>query len=139
MKEQWLEEPSWDIFVLLDCEEAEKLCDAILSKRSVYIPYLGKNDHYADISGVHVIECSKVSTGKGRINSLFLKEKGELQEDNFFDDQNVASYKYAEKLPYQMDIWTNHSILETFIYTDSIIVWEEQDVYQIEDKMVMFY
>ncbi len=139
VKEQWLEEPSWDIFVLLDCEEAEKLCDAMLSKRSVYIPYLGKNDHYADISGVHVIECSKVSTGEGRINSLFLKEKGELQEDNFFDDQNVASYKYAEKLPYQIDIWTNHSILETFIYTDSIIVWEEQDVYQIEDKMVMFY
>ena len=139
VKEQWLERPSWDIFVLLDCKEAESLCDAILSKRSVYIPYLGKNDHYADISDARVIDCGELRTGEGRIDSLFLKEKGKLQEDDFFDEQNLSTFKYEEKLPYQMDVWTNHSILASFLYTDFIIVWKEQNVYQVEDKIFMFY
>ena len=29
VKEQWLEEPSWDVYVLLDCEEAIKLCEIV--------------------------------------------------------------------------------------------------------------
>lgn len=136
VKEQWLEKPSWDIFVLLDCKEAENLCDAILSKRSVYIPYLGKNDHYADISDARVIDCGELRTGEGRMDSLFLKEKGELQED---DQSDEITFKYEEKLPYQMDAWTNHSILASFLYTDSVIKWEEQDVYQTEEKTLMFY
>ena len=136
VKEQWLEKPSWDIFVLLDCKEAENLCDAILSKRSVYIPYLGKNDHDADISDARVIDCGELRTGEGRMDSLFLKEKGELQED---DQSDEITFKYEEKLPYQMDAWTNHSILASFLYTDSVIKWEEQDVYQTEEKTLMFY
>ena len=142
VKEQWLEEPSWDIFVLLDCEEAEKLCDAIISRRTIYIPYLGKNDHCADILSAQIVECNEISSGEGKIDSLFLKEKAELMvEDDFFNDSEDKSYtfKYEEKLPYQMDAWTNHSILASFIYTNSVMVWENQDVYQVKDKMLMFY
>ena len=50
VKEQWLEYPSWDILVLLDCDEANKLAASIIERRCIYIPYLGKNDHLADIT-----------------------------------------------------------------------------------------
>ncbi len=36
-----------------------------------------------DISDARVIDCGELRTGEGRIDSLFLKRKGKLQEDDF--------------------------------------------------------
>lgn len=36
IKEQWLENPVWDIYVLIDCEEAEKLA-GFYNKESAFI------------------------------------------------------------------------------------------------------
>lgn len=52
VKEQWLENPIWDIYVLLDCEEAEKITDSIINKKCVYIPYFGKNRSYCRYLGM---------------------------------------------------------------------------------------
>ena len=49
------------------------------------------------------------------------------------------TYKYQENLPYGMDEWTNHYILESFIYTDADIKWEKQEVYFVDGKLKMFY
>lgn len=140
VKEQWLEAPSWTIYVLLDCEEAEKLSKAIQERKCVYLPYLGKNDHFADISGVYVEEVERISSGKGKVGSLFPKESGELQvSDDFWDDEDEMTFKYEEKLPVRLDAWTNNYILQSFIYTDAIVAWENQNVYHIKDKNIMFY
>jgi CRISPR-associated protein Cas5h len=40
VKEQWLENPSWTIYVILNNDEAEKLAEMVLNKQCVYIPYL---------------------------------------------------------------------------------------------------
>ena len=42
VREQWLENPIWDIYILLNCEEADKIAEMIMENRCVYIPYLGK-------------------------------------------------------------------------------------------------
>lgn len=42
VKEQWLENPIWDIYIMLDCEEAEKIASALENKQCIFIPYLGK-------------------------------------------------------------------------------------------------
>lgn len=42
VKEQWLENPKWEIYLLLDGTEAEKIADYLLQNRCVYFPYLGK-------------------------------------------------------------------------------------------------
>lgn len=140
VKEQWLEDPSWDIYVLLDCAEAIKLADALQAKRCVYVPYLGKNDHCADILNVHLKEMTKEKTGKGRISSLFPKEKGILQLNNdFFSEEEDMTYKYEEKLPYQLNEWTNNYILKSFVYTDAVVAWENQEVYCYNSKKIMFY
>lgn len=139
VKEQWLEEPLWDIYVLLDCEEAIKLSEEIQEKRCVYIPYLGKNDHFADITAVYVKDAAEVKCGKGKIASLFPKENGVQQTgDDFWADDQVT-FKYEERLPSQLDAWTNNYILQSFIYTDALISWENQKVYCIDGKNIMFY
>lgn len=72
VKEQWLENPSWEIYILLDNEEAEKLSKAMINKNYVYIPYLGKNDHMADILNCEICECEE-SLEVNYIDSFFKK------------------------------------------------------------------
>lgn len=139
VKEQWLENPSWDICVLLDCEEADKLADAMLHNKCVYIPYLGKNDHLADILDVHVKETLEQKNGEGKINSLFIKENAEIVLRNSLRGKTGMTYKYQENLPYALDEWTNHYILKSFIYTDADSKWEQQNVYRIGQEIKMFY
>lgn len=126
--------------MLLDCEEAIKLSEEIMEKRCVYIPYLGKNDHFADITNVCVKEVKEITSGKSMVSSLFPKENGTQQagSDNFWDDDDV-SFKYEEKLPHRLDSWTNNYILCSFIYTDAVILWENQKVYCLDGKNIMFY
>lgn len=138
-KEQWLEEPLWNVYVLLDQDEAIRLCEAMQGRKCVYIPYLGKNDHFADIANVFVEEISAVKSGKGKIDSLFPKENAMQQIGNDFWEEDNLTFKYEEKLPIQLDSWTNNYILQSFIYTDAVVSWENQKVYCINNKNIMFY
>lgn len=140
VKEQWLEDPAWDIYVLLDCEEAIRLSEEIQQKKCVYIPYLGKNDHFADITDVCVKEADEIKCGEGKISSLFPKGNGiqQVSGDDFWDDVCVT-FRYEEKLPNQLDVWTNNYILQSFIYTDAVITWKDQKVYSLDGKYIMFY
>ena len=46
VKEQWLEKPSWDIYILIDHNKnMEKIIYSFLESSFEYMPYLGKNDH----------------------------------------------------------------------------------------------
>lgn len=139
VKEQWLEEPAWEIYVLLDCDEAEKLCKAIQERKCVYIPYLGKNDHFADIYRIRVEEAGELRCGQARIDSLFPKENGKLQINDDFWAEEGMTFKYEEKLPVKLDALTNNYILQSFIYTDAAAAWENQKAYRINDRIIMFY
>lgn len=139
VKEQWLENPSWTIYVLSDCEEADKLADEMLNSRCVYIPYLGKNDHMADISDVCLMEVQENKSGEGKIDSLLIKENAEIIRKRNICGETGMSYKYQENLPYKLDEWTNNYILKSFIFTDADIKWEQQNVYLAGEKMRMFY
>lgn len=140
IKEQWLEDPSWEIYVLLDCPEAMKLSEFLREKKCVYVPYLGKNDHCADISDVRIEQVEEKQTGQEKIFTLFPKENGILQlNDDFFSEKSDMTYKYEEKLPCQLDAWTNKYILKSFIYTDAVISWNNQGVYCKDGKNMMFY
>lgn len=139
VKEQWLEEPSWEIYVLLDCDMAIGLCKAIQGKSCTYIPYLGKNDHFADITSVRVTKADKLSCGMAEISSLFPRESGVAQASGDSWDDEQATFRYEEKLPIQLDPWTNNYVLQSFLYTDAVISWENQKVYCIDGKNIMFF
>lgn len=138
VKEQWLENPAWKIYVLLDCPEAIELSKYLLEKKCIYIPYLGKNDHPADIKNVQICEVTEMKSGNGRIYDLFPQENGTLQTENPFSEKSLP-FKYQENLPYEISGWTNNYILRKFIFTDADVIWEDKDVYLADNKNIMFY
>ncbi|MBP1888792.1 CRISPR-associated protein Cas5h [Clostridium moniliforme] len=146
VKEQWLENPSWDIYVLLDNEEAIKVSESILNKSYIYIPYLGKNDHMAEIIHPSLEECEKI-THAHYINSFFIKGTYKLEinyeDDEEDDDENEKNirnvFKYEERLPLKLDAETNKYILEDLIYTNNYL--EEIDgslSYKVLNKNIQF-
>ncbi len=138
VKEQWLEEPSWDIYVLLDCDEAEKIAEFMLEGKSVFLPYLGKNDHIADITNV-VLEEGAESDGATILHCLFIKEKAEIDQDSarFFEDPRL--FKYEEALPIGLKPETNQYILAKMIYTNMDLVNINDEVWSVKNRNIVFY
>lgn len=143
INEQWLENPSWDIYVAIKDEEGKKLAKALLEKNFVYIPYLGKNDHLADISDVILLHGICETNNCNSINSLFIKEDFELIEDNDLDDlddETVTIFKYEEKLPIELEEKTNKYEFKSFIYTNANLKRvNETKIYRINDKNIVFF
>ncbi len=74
IREQWIEDPKWQIIIKDDGSEEYKKVKKYLEKnKCVYIPYLGKNDHPANISEVNPFELSD-PIEKEKISSLFEEE-----------------------------------------------------------------
>lgn len=134
VKEQWLEEPSWDIYVLLDCDEADKIAEYMLEGKSVYIPYLGKNDHTADLTGV-LVEEGAVNNKVSKLHCLFIKNNAEI--DIFSDDSGM--YKYEEALPIGLKPETNQYILEKLVYTNMDLTNIKDEVWNVGNRNIVFY
>ena len=143
VREQWLENPKWEIALLVDSEEAKKICNAICNKICVYYPYLGKNDHLADISGVKREEVQMIDFDLGRLDCLTPKEGvciADLDFDEMEDLSAYSEFKYEEALPFEIDGWVNNYILKTFLYTDAFVEVKNTEVYQLNDgKTIVFY
>ena len=145
VKEQWLENPAWEICVLIDCEEAEKLKDAIQNHKCVYYPYLGKNDHLADIEFISVDEAKLAADEElYRIDSFIKRDDIELVPldiedlDELLTKEEIRVYsqfKYEEALPYTLDEWVNNYKLERFVYTGSFLEVNNEDVYCLDNKV----
>lgn len=129
IKQQWLEEPRWQIYLVVDCIESKKISDALLNRRCVYIPYLGSNSHPADISEVYSI------TGESEknplyINSMFFKKCVELDAD-----EEDEWFKYEEMLPVGLDKELNMYVYEKMVFSDMrVLQCNTDNVYRIQDE-----
>lgn len=128
VKQQWLENPKWYIYVALDCEEAHKLADSILQKKCVFMPYLGSNDHPADITDAAIISAT-VCDSSNHIDSFF--EKGTAKID--WDEEEESPYKYEEMLPYALDSEMNAYEFKKYILTNQIVTQTSQEILSIMD------
>lgn len=138
VKEQWIENPSWDIFVLLDCDEARKLAEFLTERKCIYIPYLGKNDHLADIAQVR-IAAGNISAESVSLDCLFPRNKVQIDSDANLFGGVENQFKYEEALPVGLDPDTNQYILEKFIYTNMILRQPEEQVWNVDGKQILFY
>ncbi len=138
VKEQWLENPKWNIYILLDNEEANKLCDYIVNYKSIYQPYLGKNDHYANITDIELydnIDCTCDDVSK--IHSLCPKKYIEFDME---DDEEEDLFKYSERLPVALNEITNMYELESFVFSNMCIdSITDRDIYEIDEKNIVFF
>lgn len=144
VKEQWLEEPEWDIYILIQGEFEKEISDRIINSRAAYIPYLGKNDHIANISNVEIIKDISKLSDVNKVDSLFIKDyfKFIADEDDLddIDSEYVSIYKYEEMLPISLEETTNKYSLETFVYTNSSLSnVKDSLVYDCNGKSIFFF
>lgn len=137
VKEQWIENPSWDIYVALDCEESNLLAESIEQNRCVYVPYLGKNDHIANITSVERVSSQGQITDSSKIDSLYRKVLASSEE---LEDEEVEEilYKYEEVLPLGLDPITNLYQMDRFVYSNVEVNYQE-DILLIQDKKIVLF
>lgn len=143
VKEQWLENSKWEICVLIDSQEAEKIKKAVCQSKCVYYPYLGKNDHPADIKNVSVEDAAEIDFEMGTLDCLAPKDIVHIADLDYDEQEELGAFsefKYEELLPCGMDEWTNHYIMRKFQYTDAFVDVDSRSVYQLKDgKKIVFY
>lgn len=154
VKEQWLENPEWEICILIDSEEAKKVKEAVQNYKCVYYPYLGKNDHFANIEYLDIEEVKSIEKNDYMIDSFVMKKDikiiskraRELRE--IMSEEEIEKYspfKYEESLPYTLDEYVNNYELEKFVYTNNFVEFtNNKQVYEITDKQgkhknIVFY
>lgn len=122
IRQVWLENPSWLIYILLDSDQSEMVKEYILNKKTIFTPYLGTNDHMANISDCEIVDIEK-SNAK-IINSLFWDEDFKLRLKS-------KIYKYEENLPFFLEEDTERYIRKKTLASNG-------EVRKKSDKDVIF-
>lgn len=147
VKEQWLENPKWDIYILDDgSEEYKKIKDYMLNSKCEYIPYIGKNDHFANICKVELVDVVQEKNIE-KIDSIFNKEilsdyVDEFEEMFAFDfEGNVEKkFEYKEMMPTTLNEKVGYQDFKQFIYTNkSIKLKESEIIYSVNGKNIYYF
>jgi CRISPR-associated protein Cas5, Hmari subtype len=132
----WLENPSWDIYLVIDNDESKKIEDSVLNYKSVYSLYLGANNHFANISDIGILEAKEITEKGVIINSLVKDEEinslrtGNIKEDVYF-------YDYI--LPTLLSPKSNIYKKEDFILTNDTLEMRKNKAYNVNGVNVVFY
>ncbi|WP_270525148.1 type I-B CRISPR-associated protein Cas5b [Longibaculum muris] len=132
VKEQWLENPEWTIYVQINNEESQKLAQMILNKQCIYTPYLGKNDHLATIQDAKLIQLQEQKSSDIQIHSLSIASTIQFH-------WHIAKFKYEEYLPISLKESTNHYQLEKMLLTNAPVKKSDIVIYTDGEKNVTFY
>lgn len=122
IRQVWLENPSWLIYILLDSDQSEMMKEYILNKKTIFTPYLGTNDHMANISNCKIVDIGK--SDENIIDSLFWDEDFKLRLKS-------KIYKYEENLPFFLEKDTERYIRKKTLASNG-------EVRKKSDKNVIF-
>ena len=144
VKEQWLEDVSWDILIKIENTELhQELKKRLLQFKFEYNIYLGKNDHMANIENVEILEGENFEGEISRIDSLFLKNSvGEAAKESKVPirKNREINYKYQEKLPLRLHLFSNQYEVESFIFTNlKYNILNKENFIKVKEKLVEFY
>lgn len=140
VREQWLENVNWTIYILedesIDQDLYNKLKDYLLNSKTYFIPYLGKNDHPADIKDVSYIEVESVEE-TDIINSLFSYKDVILGKET---TDGKLEFLYKEYLPVSLNKEINFYELEEIAFTNLKIeeIENKDRVYKYQGKSLYF-
>jgi len=136
VREQWLEEPKWQIVILDDgSKEYALLKEYLLKGKAVYIPYLGKNDHPATIDEVNEIELNTSIDGS-KISSLFIEDAFEISK---MPPRGELSYFFKEVSPMRLQQEHHFYEYENLIFTNHKITQNSsENLFSFEEKNYFF-
>lgn len=118
--EQWLENPKWIIYLKNDGikdELWERLSEYLFERKTVYIPYLGKNDFPAIISSVETVVLEPCRSHFA--DSIFIGDLDSLRDDETRDDH--SPFIFTEYLPTGLQPGHNIYIYSRTIYTNCMV------------------
>ena len=133
-KQIWLENVKWNIYILLDNEEAKTLADRIINHKHRYHIYLGKNDHFAQISNEEIIELEPLDNEEvTEIHSL-------VEQDKIKTMRTTHTTSYIEYLPVALEKYTGRYIYKKIMTTNSKIKVIDKDlkVYNDDNENIVF-
>ena len=135
IKEQWLESPNWDIYIIIDDSDINKELKRRLEELNFeFIPYLGKNDHFADINDIECLKIEKLKEIK-QIESYFPKNILE----NIKLNSKKKYWKVEEILPIGIEEVANQYIYEKMLATNfEIEIKNSESVYEVNGKILYF-
>ncbi|WP_286907211.1 type I-B CRISPR-associated protein Cas5b [Clostridium sp. UBA1652] len=147
VKEQWLEDPEWNVYIkLCDSPIFKEIEERFLNRRFVYIPYLGKNDHIANIKDISVVDLKEENEATKVTSFVFKKDfsiSTDQDEDIDFDDLEDSlenKWKYEEKLPIKLEETTNQYITETMMANNmKLDKLSEVNLYREEENILYFF
>lgn len=137
VREQWLENPKWQIMILEnETEEYKKIKEYLLNKKAVYIPYLGKNDHFANIDKVQEITLDENLYLKDGLylDSLFIK-KGEI---NGYEREGELPFIFQEVSPISLQKDFHFYEYETLCFTNCQLDEKPENSFSFENKNFVF-
>ena len=136
VREQWLENPKWKIIILDNkSKEYQKIKEYLLAKKSVFIPYLGKNDHITNISEVVEVELGEKIENRG-LSSLFIENSCEISSGK---PRGELSYMFREVSPIRLQKEYHFYEYEALVFTNHIVVLREyKDIYSYRNKNYFF-
>ena len=143
VKEQWLEKPLWDIYILIDDNKnIDKITDSFLNNRFVYMPYLGKNDHYANVTDAELVDVKEITSSE-KVNSLFIKDYFEFAKEkkDIFNSgfQHEDIWKYEERLPVALEGQENQYISVPFVFTNMKVKPKQSYKLFTESEKILFF
>ncbi|MDR0408741.1 MAG: type I-B CRISPR-associated protein Cas5b [Campylobacteraceae bacterium] len=134
VREQWLENPSWQIMILKDDSESYKKIEKyMLESKAVYIPYLGKNDHPAQISEVDILKLT--DPVHNYIDSLFVKNFSTLDG---YEKEDEIPYVFQEIAPISLQKKYHFYEYATLIFTNFELKNIPDNTYEYNGKNYSF-
>ena len=134
VREQWLENPEWEILILEnESNEFKELKDRLFKKEFAFIPYLGKNDHFANISDVKEVELKETSRdlvciSLAKKDDIILKKSTRIGEKFFYEEYLPVRLK-EKFLIYEY---------EKMILSSWIVEGRGEGFFEYEGKLIEF-
>lgn len=131
VREQWLEKPSWTIYLAddegLDKSVFNKLSEFLIQSKSVYMPYLGKNDHPASITSARIVNIEAANKPQF-IDSLHRTDYIRCDAEGEIKKGEYKSF-FKEFMPIGLNEANNGYMLEPLVFTN-----HEIDALSIHDE-----
>jgi len=121
VREQWLEDPSWTIYLLKDKNIAEnftRISDNILNGKCAFVPYLGKNDHLATLEKYSIVNLEPAVCDY--FSCLYPVEAGGTGSVDTWDETENG-FLFKEFCPYSMNPSKNFYEFKEFVFTNFLL------------------
>lgn len=137
VREQWLENVSWRIYISLDSKVDDELLshlsEYLCQGKSVFTPYLGKNDHLATIEKVHVVDLELVE-GAEELNSLFHYDEVKLDEDSV---DYSPSFTFKDQMPIGINEHGMY-LYRKIALSNRVVAHSERSIYKCGTDFISF-